>query len=70
MYLLHSWTMRKLDAIGEVSSSSSLTVIIVAFVIDNIISTKFLLSMQLSFAVSTFPGSTAKSDAIEEMLLF
>lgn len=39
--------MRKLDAIGEVSSSSSLTVIIVAFVIDNIISTKYLLSMQV-----------------------
>lgn len=41
--------MRKLDAIGEVSSSSSLTVIIVAFVIDNIISTKYLLSMQVIF---------------------
>lgn len=49
MYLLHSWTMRKLDAIGDVSSSFSLTVIIVAFVIDNIISTKYLLSMQVIF---------------------
>lgn len=54
---------------GEVSSSFSLTVIIVAFVID-IISTKYLLLMQLSFVVSTCPVSTTKFDVIQEILQF